>query len=90
MDMWTFRLWAFSKRFPHWSQANSSSASALCLVMWYLRDARCLHWKPQISHLEGKTLYEQQYKGPKCCRWGLSHVGKQILPACLPEEQKLN
>lgn len=55
MDMWTLRLWAFSKRFPHWSQANSSSVSALCLVMWYLSDARCRHWNPQISHLQGKA-----------------------------------
>ena len=63
MDMWTLRLWAFSKRFPHWSQANSSSVSALCLVMWYLSDARCLHWKPQISHLQSKAGAEQGARG---------------------------
>ena len=55
MDMWTFRLWAFSKRFPHSRQANSKSASALCLVMWYLSDARWRHWKPQTSHLKGRN-----------------------------------
>jgi len=62
--MWTLRLWAFSKRFPHWSQANSSSVSALCLVMWYLSDARCLHWKPQISHLQGKARAQHPAQRP--------------------------
>lgn len=52
IDMCTFRLCAFSKRLLHITQANSRSASALCLVMWYLRDARCRHWKPHTSHLK--------------------------------------
>lgn len=54
MDMWTFRLWAFSKRFPHIRHANSKSASALCLVMWYFREALCRHWKPHTSHLKSE------------------------------------
>lgn len=60
IDMWTFRLWAFSKRFPQIRHANSKSASALCLVMWYFRDARWRHWKPHTSHLGGnksKSIY---------------------------------
>lgn len=64
MDMCTLRLCAFSNRRPHWSQAKSSSVSALCLVMWYFRDARCRHWNPQTSHLwDGGSE-----PGPGCCQ----------------------
>lgn len=54
MDMCTFRLCAFSKRLLHIRHWNSRSSSALCLVMWYFKDARWRHWKPHTSHLEKK------------------------------------
>lgn len=65
MDMWTFRLCAFSKRFPQMRQANSRSASALCFVIWYFRDARWRHWKPHTSHLkENKSKSIQSMSSP--------------------------
>lgn len=60
MDMWTFRLWAFSKRLPHIRHANSRSASALCLVMWYFSEARWRHWKPHTSHLRKEWNWKCQ------------------------------
>lgn len=73
MDMWTFRLWAFSKRFPHIRHANSRSASALCLVMWYFSDARWRHWKPHTSHLKRKNKLKAQIEFLTClsclCFW---------------------